>query len=100
MIDRLREDLPRLVQAAAGIEHVVDLGPVLGPFFDLVEVAVVRNQRVVGLFDGLVAHSGGSYFGGRSGILGADDFARFEVARRPGRFAVSPEVHLYCGCKP
>ena len=35
-----------------------------------------------------------------TGILGADDFARFEVARRPGRFAVSPEVHLYCGCKP
>jgi hypothetical protein len=42
----------------------------------------------------------GSYFGGRSGILGADDFARFEVARRPGRFAAGPEVHLYCGCKP
>jgi hypothetical protein len=28
---------------AAGIEHVVDLGAVLGPFFDLVEVAMVRD---------------------------------------------------------
>jgi hypothetical protein len=35
-----------------------DLGAVLGPLLDLVEVAVVRNQRVVGLFGGPVAHSG------------------------------------------
>ena len=43
MADRLREDLSRFVQVAAGIEHVVDLGAVLGPFFDLVEVAMVRD---------------------------------------------------------
>jgi hypothetical protein len=43
MADRLREDLSRFVQVAAGIEHVVDLGAVLGPFLDLVEVALVRD---------------------------------------------------------
>ena len=60
MVDRLREDLSRLVQVAAGIKHVVDLGPVLGPLFDLIEVAVVRDKLIVGLFLGLVrAHSGG-----------------------------------------
>ena len=48
MLDRLREDLPRLVQAATGVEHMVDLGPVLGPLVDLVEIAVVRDQRVAG----------------------------------------------------
>jgi hypothetical protein len=37
VLDRLREDLPRLVQAATGVEHMVDLGPVLGPLLDLVE---------------------------------------------------------------
>ena len=59
MLDRLSEDLPRLVQLTAGIEHVVDLGPVLGPLLDLVEVAVVRDERIVSLVVGLVrTHSG------------------------------------------
>ena len=31
MLDRLGEDRLRLIQVAPGIEHVVDLGPVLGP---------------------------------------------------------------------
>ena len=35
MADRLREDLSRFVQVVAGIEHVVDLGAVLGPFSTL-----------------------------------------------------------------
>jgi len=47
MVDRLREDLSRLVQVAAGIEHVVDLGPVLGPLLDLVVVAVVRGRATL-----------------------------------------------------
>jgi hypothetical protein len=54
MLDRVSEDLPRLVQLTAGIEHVVDLGPVLGPLLDLVEVAVVRDDRIVGFF--VLAH--------------------------------------------
>jgi hypothetical protein len=60
MVDRLREDLPRLIQIVAGVEHVIDLGPVFRPLLDLVEVAVVRDRRVVGLFLGPVrAHSDG-----------------------------------------
>jgi hypothetical protein len=50
ILDCRCKDLPRLVQITAGIEHPIDLGAVLGPFFDLVVVAVVRQQRVVGFF--------------------------------------------------
>jgi hypothetical protein len=50
MLDRRREQCPRLVQAAAGKQHTLDLAAVLGPFLDLVEVAVVRVDRVVNLF--------------------------------------------------
>jgi hypothetical protein len=53
MLDRRREDFSRLVEIAPGIEHVVHLGTVLGPFLNLVEVAVVRNRRIAGLFGGL-----------------------------------------------
>src|SRR5690348_10048544 len=56
MVDRLGEDLSRLVQAAPGIEHMINLGPVFGPFLDLVEVAVVRNQRIVSVFVRPIAH--------------------------------------------
>ena len=38
----------RAAQVAAGIQQVIDLGTV-----NLVEVAVVRNQRIAGLFGGL-----------------------------------------------
>ena len=50
MLDRRREDRLRLIQVAPGIEHVVDLGAVLGPLLDLVEIAVVRDQRLISLF--------------------------------------------------
>src|SRR5262245_33825694 len=40
-IDRLR-----FSQIAAGIKHAIDLGAVLGPLLNLVEIAVVRNQRL------------------------------------------------------
>jgi hypothetical protein len=43
MVDRRGEDLPRLVEVAAGIEHLLDPGAVLGPLLDLVVVAVVRS---------------------------------------------------------
>jgi hypothetical protein len=65
MVDRRGEDLPRLVEVAAGTEHVVDLGAVLGPFLDLVEITVVRDQRLVGLFGG-PAYAIGSYSAGRT----------------------------------
>ena len=60
MLDRRGEDLPRLVQAATGIEHVVDLGSVLRPLLDLIEVAVVRDERVAGLFVWQVVHREGA----------------------------------------
>jgi hypothetical protein len=56
MVDRRGEDLSRLIQIAACVEHALDPGAVLGSFLDLVEVAVVRNQRLVGLFVGPLAH--------------------------------------------
>ena len=37
------EDLPRLVQAAASIEQVIDFGAVFGRFLDLIEIAVIRD---------------------------------------------------------
>jgi len=39
-----------------GVEDAIDLRAVLGPLLDLVEVADVRNQRVVGFFVGPVVH--------------------------------------------
>ena len=56
MVNRLRENLPRLVKAATGIKHVVDLRPVLGPLLDLVEIAMVRDERLISLFVGRFAH--------------------------------------------
>ena len=56
MLDRRHEDRLRLIQVAPGIEHVVDLGAVLGPLLDLVKVAVVRDQRLISLFVGRFAH--------------------------------------------
>jgi hypothetical protein len=59
MLDRRGENLARLVQVAAGKEHTIDLGAVLGPLLDLVEVAVVRDQRLASLFgEPARAHSG------------------------------------------
>ena len=52
MLDRRREDLARLVEIVAGVQHVVDLGAVLGPFLDLIEIAVVRDQWLVSLVVG------------------------------------------------
>ena len=52
MLDRCGEDLSRLVQIAAGIEHALDLAAILGPLLDLVVIAVVRDQRLSGLFVG------------------------------------------------
>ena len=62
MVDCRGEHLPRLVQAAAGIEHVIDPRSVFHPFLDLVEIAMVRDQRIAGFLFAVVF---GSYFGGR-----------------------------------
>jgi hypothetical protein len=52
MADCLVEYLASFVEIAAGVQHPLDLGPVLGPFFDLVKIAMVREQRGVGFFAG------------------------------------------------
>src|SRR5262249_49851561 len=58
------EDLPRFVQVAAGEQQPIDLGPIFGPLLDLVEIAVIRNQRrLVSSADWLIAVR--SYFAGR-----------------------------------
>jgi hypothetical protein len=44
------EDRPRLVETAAGEKHALDPLLVLGPKLDLVEITVVRQQRLVSLF--------------------------------------------------
>src|SRR5215831_149568 len=56
VLDPLREDIPCLVEVVAGIEQAIYLRAIPRPFFDLVEVADVRNQRVVGFFVWLVVH--------------------------------------------
>jgi hypothetical protein len=56
MLDRSREDRLRLVETAPGIQHVVDLRSVLGPFLDLIEITVVRDQWLVSLVVGPFAH--------------------------------------------
>jgi hypothetical protein len=44
------EDLARLVERVDGPQHALDTLFVLGPLLDLVEVAVVGEERIVGLF--------------------------------------------------
>jgi hypothetical protein len=56
MLDRLDKYFAHLIQVAARKEHAVDLGAVLGPFLDLVEVTVVRDHRVASFFVGRFAH--------------------------------------------
>jgi hypothetical protein len=56
MTDRFGEYLAGFIQVAAGVEHAVDLDAVLRPLFDLVEIVLVREKRVVGFFIGQVAH--------------------------------------------
>ncbi len=53
MIDCFGKDRSDLVQVAAGIEEAIHLGPIPGPFLDLVEVELVGLERIVGLFSGV-----------------------------------------------
>jgi hypothetical protein len=68
-------------QVAAGIEHAVDLGTVLGPLFDFVEVAVVRvSESLVSSSDLWVLTPVGSYFDGRSPMSRLSRFSLFNEA--------------------
>ena len=57
MPDRAFEHRSSPAQAVAGIEQAINLRAVPRPFFDLIEVAIVRIERVVGFFVGpIVGH--------------------------------------------
>ena len=50
------EDAARFFEAVAGVEHELDPQPVAAPLLDLVEVAAVGIERVVGFLVGPVTH--------------------------------------------
>ena len=52
VLDGFSEDVTRLVEIAAGVQHAIDLAAVFRPLLDLVEAAVVRAEWVVGLLLG------------------------------------------------
>jgi hypothetical protein len=55
ILDRFGEQLTSFFQIVAGEKKALDLRAVLGPFLELVEIAIVRAQRVISFFVGLVA---------------------------------------------
>lgn len=58
-LDEPREDRPSLVKIVASEQHFFDVQSVLAPFLDLVEIALVRVERVVGFLMGpIVSHCG------------------------------------------
>jgi hypothetical protein len=67
------ENLLRPTKVAAGIQHAIDLAVVLRPLLDLVVIAIVRQQQIVGFFVGPVAHSetGAGVLQGAAGGVGA-----------------------------
>ena len=73
MLDGRDKDFSRLVETVAGVQQGIDTHAIPAPRFDLVEVAQVGIERVVGLFVGPIAHDtvpaarcsdGFSYFSG------------------------------------
>ena len=50
MLDCPSEQFLRLGETIAGIEQAIDLGAVLGPLLDLVEVAIGGIRRTIRLF--------------------------------------------------
>ena len=52
MSERIGEDVLRPTKIVVCIEQAVDLGAVLGPLLDLVKIALVGVERVVGFFAG------------------------------------------------
>jgi hypothetical protein len=51
MLDRLGEQLTSFFQVVACVKQALDLRTVLSPLFDLVEIAIVGIERVLGLFE-------------------------------------------------
>jgi hypothetical protein len=49
VFDCFGEQITSLVEIVAGVKKALDLSAVLGPLFELVEIAIVREKRIVGL---------------------------------------------------
>jgi hypothetical protein len=56
VLDGVGKDFLRLAKIIAGVKQAIDSQAVPRPLLDFVEVADVRNQRVVGFFVWLVVH--------------------------------------------
>jgi hypothetical protein len=49
---RFSKSLARLIKITANPQQAIDLGPVLGPLLNFVEIAFIRMKQVVGFFAG------------------------------------------------
>jgi hypothetical protein len=56
VLDGVGKDFLRLAKIIVGMKQAIDSHAIPRPLLDLVEVADVRNQRVVGFFVWLVVH--------------------------------------------
>jgi hypothetical protein len=56
VLDGRDKDFSRLVEVVAGVQQGINMHAVPAPRFDLVEVAQVGVERIVGLFVGPIAH--------------------------------------------
>ena len=74
------------INAATGVQQIDNAHAIPRPLFNLVEVAGIRNQRVVGLLVGPVAHGAGLQTGGgkRRGVAVGRDALTIKN-RRLGR---------------
>jgi hypothetical protein len=58
MFDGVCKNFPCLFEVIAGVEQPIDLRAVLGPLLDFVEIAIVREERIVGFIVGPSRHHG------------------------------------------
>ena len=59
MLDGVGKLFLRLFKAAAGVEHALDFHAVFGPLLNLIEIAIVRAERIVGLLVAPIVIHGG-----------------------------------------
>jgi len=57
MLHGLGENFPRLFEIIARVKQPIDFLAILGPLFDLVEVAIVRVQQIAGFFIGPIGYA-------------------------------------------
>jgi hypothetical protein len=71
------EDFARLVERITGPQHPLDTLIVLGPLFDLTEVAIVGEEWVIDLFSGPIDHRDYQSSSASRFTAGADGFLVF-----------------------